>query len=152
MTDQEEQERGGDDRDDHAHDDEAQGDQPQVHPGWRPSALQDGQEPDPRFTLANERTFLAWIRTSLGLVAGAVALEAFAGDEVPAIIRTPLACVLLVLAATLAVVSFRRWITIEVAMRHKQPLPVPQASILLVLGIAIGAVVLIVAIVGESLI
>ena len=36
-----------------------------------------GTEPDPRFTLANERTFLAWIRTSLALIAGGVALEAF---------------------------------------------------------------------------
>ncbi|GAA3508783.1 YidH family protein [Dietzia aurantiaca] len=119
-------------------------------PGWRPRALRDGQEPDPRFTLANERTFLAWIRTSLGLTAGAVALEAFAGDEIPEIIRTPLACILLVLAAVLAIVAFRRWIRIEFAMRHKQPLPMPQASILLALGISIGAVVLIVAILSGT--
>ena len=79
--------------------------------GWRPKILRDGQEPDPRFTLANERTFLAWIRTSLGLTAGAVALEAFAGEEIPEIIRTPVACILLVLAAVLAIVAFRRWIT-----------------------------------------
>ena len=118
--------------------------------GWRPKALRDGEEPDPRFTLANERTFLAWVRTSLGLMAGAVAMEAFAGDEIPEIIRTPLACILLVLAALLGVVAFRRWIRIEVSMRHKQPLPVPQASILLVLGIAIGAVLLIVAILGST--
>jgi hypothetical protein len=31
----------------------------------------DGAEPDPRFTLANERTFLAWIRTALALIAAA---------------------------------------------------------------------------------
>ena len=35
-----------------------------------------GTEPDARFSLANERTFLAWIRTSLALLAGGVALEA----------------------------------------------------------------------------
>lgn len=119
--------------------------------GWRPKALRDGREPDPRFTLANERTFLAWIRTSLGLTAGAVAMEAFAGDEIPAIVRTPLACILLVLAALLAVVSFRRWIRIEASMRHERPLPMPQASILLVLGIAAGAVLLVVAILGGTL-
>ncbi len=39
--------------------------------------LLGGEEPDPRFTLANERTFLAWIRTSLALLAGGVAVEAF---------------------------------------------------------------------------
>lgn len=31
-------------------------------------------EPDYRFTLANERTFLAWIRTALALLAGGVAV------------------------------------------------------------------------------
>ncbi|AVZ40909.1 MULTISPECIES: YidH family protein [unclassified Dietzia] len=119
--------------------------------GWRPRSLRDGEEPDPRFTLANERTFLAWIRTSLGLMAGAVAMEAFAGDEIPEIIRTPLACVLLVMAALLATVSFRRWIRIEASMRHNKPLPVPQASILLVLGIAIGAILLVLAILGGTI-
>lgn len=122
----------------------------QIGQGWRPKALRDGEEPDPRFTLANERTFLAWIRTSLGLMAGAVAMEAFAGDEIPEIVRTPLACILLVLAALLGMVAFRRWIRIEVSMRHKQPLPVPQASILLVLGIAISAVLLVVAILAGA--
>jgi putative membrane protein len=39
--------------------------------------LPGGTEPDPRFTLANERTFLAWIRTSLALLAGGIAVEAF---------------------------------------------------------------------------
>ena len=34
-------------------------------------------EPDYRFTLANERTFLAWQRTSLGLMAAAVAVVQF---------------------------------------------------------------------------
>ena len=31
-------------------------------------------EPDIRFTLANERTFLAWVRTAIGLVAAGVAV------------------------------------------------------------------------------
>lgn len=111
--------------------------------GWRPRALRDGSEPDPRFTLANERTFLAWIRTSLGLIAGAVALEAFAGDRIPPQIRTPLACTLLILAGLLSIFSFRRWIRLEQAMRHKQPLPIPKATVLLVVGVAVGAVLLV---------
>ena len=35
-----------------------------------------GSEHDPRFSLAYERTFLAWIRTGLALTAGGVALVA----------------------------------------------------------------------------
>jgi putative membrane protein len=43
----------------------------------------EGSEPDPRFTLANERTFLAWIRTALALPAGGVALEALTVSLLP---------------------------------------------------------------------
>ena len=44
-----------------------------------------GTEPDPRFTLANGRAFLAWIRTALALVAAGVALEALALPLQPAL-------------------------------------------------------------------
>ena len=43
---------------------------------WPSSVYAHGSEPDPRFSLANERTFLAWIRTALALVAGAAAIDA----------------------------------------------------------------------------
>jgi putative membrane protein len=36
---------------------------------------EDTREPDYRFTLANERTFLAWIRTALALLAAASQLS-----------------------------------------------------------------------------
>ena len=34
-----------------------------------------GEEPDPRFSMANERTTLAWLRTAMALVGGAIALR-----------------------------------------------------------------------------
>lgn len=110
---------------------------------WRPKGLREGREPDPRFTLANERTFLAWIRTSLALIAGAVALETFAGDAIPQVVRLPFVLVLLLLAGLLAVAAFRRWLTLEEAMRHDRPLPVPRAAFLVAVGVAIGAVLLV---------
>ncbi|WP_415847529.1 YidH family protein, partial [Tsukamurella strandjordii] len=84
---------------------------------WPPRELTEGEAPDARFTLANERTFLAWIRTSLGLIAAAVGLEAFAPEVVPEAVRTPLVVVLLVLAALLAGYAFRRWLRVEGAIR-----------------------------------
>ena len=59
----------------------------------------EGSEPDPRFTLANERTFLAWIRTALALTAGGVALEAL---TVPLLPGLRLAASLLLLVLGLA--------------------------------------------------
>jgi putative membrane protein len=47
------------------------------------------REPDYRFTLANERTFLAWQRTALGLLAAAVA----AVQLLPEVGVTPRRCI-----------------------------------------------------------
>ncbi|MQA17766.1 MAG: DUF202 domain-containing protein [Pseudonocardiaceae bacterium] len=67
---------------------------------WRrlPPLRQVGSDPDYRFTLANERTLLAWLRTALGLVAGAVALAGLLPEFGPQPVRIGLAVVLLALA------------------------------------------------------
>ena len=78
-------------------------------------------EPDPRFTLANERTFLAWIRTSLALLAGGVAVEAFMADLFGPELRKTVAVLLLVLALLIGGGSFFRWLNVERSMRRKAP-------------------------------
>lgn len=113
-------------------------------PGWVYDA---GQEPDPRFSLANERTFLAWVRTSLGVLAGAVALESL---EVPGRdgLRLALVIALLLFAGTMALLAWLRWARVERAMRTHQPLPpftlgilvtgaLVTVSVLLVLAVAV---------------
>ncbi|MCK0090035.1 DUF202 domain-containing protein [Rhodococcus sp. HNM0563] len=113
----------------------------------RPRVLREGTEPDPRFTLANERTFLAWIRTALGLIAAAVALETFAGDVIEPVVRTALSCVLLGFAVVFVVIAVLRWITVEKAMRSGLPLPFPWAAYLLAGLLAVAGIVLAVALV-----
>ena len=88
-------------------------------PVWR----QSGQEPDYRFTLANERTFLAWVRTALALLAGGVLLEQFATKLEPRAVIVGLAIGLAVLSSLLCTVAYVRWKANEIAMRHAQPLP-----------------------------
>lgn len=85
-------------------------------PSWR----QQGEEPDYRFSLANERTFLAWIRTALAVLAGGVLLDQFSTKLGPHIAVTILAITLSILAALLCGLAYIRWRANEIAMRHAQ--------------------------------
>lgn len=107
-------------------------------PEWRPKAFREGHDPDPRFTLANERTYLAWVRTGLGLIAAAVGLEAFGTDVVGPVLHTILVVALLVGAVLLVVFAFLRWMGVEAAMRTGRSLPVPAIAALLA-GMIAGA-------------
>ena len=89
----------------------------------KPRWYEEGEEPDYRFTLANERTFLAWLRTALALIAGAVALAQLVPSFSVAGLRTGLAVLLAVAGTVLAAFAYRRWATVQRAMRHQRPLP-----------------------------
>lgn len=105
--------------------------------------LRGGSEPDPRFTLANERTFLAWIRTSLALLAGGIAIDAFTSDVFPGPVRTGLAVLLLLVGMLLSGGAAVRWVRVERSMRHKAPLPFPLVVPLLAgAGVSAAAVVM----------
>ena len=126
--------------------------QPPGDPGRSPFArrlLGGGLEPDPRFTLANERTFLAWIRTSLGLLAGGIALEAFAGEMIPSAVRVALAAGLIALSMLVAIAASVRWLRVERAMRRRAPLPIAIMAPLLSLGAALAAGVLLGVLIGR---
>ena len=106
-----------------------------------------GSEPDYRFTLANERTFLAWIRTALALLAGGVLLEQFSTKLGPHGLVVALAVALGVLAAALCALAYVRWRANEIAMRHARRLPGTLAIPLLAaatLGISAVIVLLLV--------
>jgi putative membrane protein len=102
-----------------------------------------GEDPDPRFTMANERTYLAWIRTSLGLVAAGLAVAEFLRSSSDAV-RLAIAIPLLVLGAATALSAFGEWERKERAMRLEQPLPVSRIPRLL--GLAVGTVAIVAAI------
>jgi putative membrane protein len=110
----------------------------------RRKVLGGGSEPDPRFTLANERTFLAWIRTALALMAGGIAVEAFTGQVFGAEARKALAILLLVLGLVLSAGAGARWLNVERAMRQGHPLPLPWLVPLLAVGGAVATAVLLV--------
>jgi putative membrane protein len=98
-----------------------------------------GAEPDPRFTLANERTFLAWVRTALALIAGGVALEALALPLQPTL-RLAASIILLVLGLTVPMLSWYTWGRVERALRLSSPLPGSSVGLPVALGVAVVGV------------
>ena len=110
-----------------------------------------GEDPDYRFSLANERTFLAWIRTALALIAGGLAAAQFLPDLAVPFGREAIALALVVLGTALAAAAFRRWVTNEEAMREHRPIPASGLPAFLAVGVALvalGSVVLL--LVGDA--
>ncbi len=93
-----------------------------------------GEEPDPRFSLANERTFLAWMRTSLAFVAAGVALEAL-GFPQSAGLRGAAAAVFIALGIASALRAWFGWMAAESALRRDEALPAPSLGLALVVGL-----------------
>lgn len=108
------------------------------------------EEPDVRFTYANERTFLAWNRTALALIATGVAATQLLPDLSVAGGRRLLGVPLIALGAVVAAESLRHWRANERAMRNGEPLPRSTMPVVLTAGIVvIGVLAVIVASFGS---
>ena len=114
--------------------------------GWLASRLlPGGTEPDARFTLANERTFLAWIRTALALIAGGIAVvQLVPAFRIPGA-RDALGVLLTAGGGVLAALAVRRWQRVQAAMRRDADLPPTRLPVLL--GITLLAVTILVLVV-----
>jgi putative membrane protein len=110
---------------------------------------QAGAEPDVRFTLANERTFLAWNRTALALVVAGLGivqlLPPFPGVPWG---RHALGVPLIVLGAVVSVTAYLEWRRNQAALRHSEPIPrslLPRILVATITGVAaLSATVLLV--------
>ncbi|WP_382308065.1 YidH family protein [Herbiconiux sp. UC225_62] len=101
-----------------------------------------GRDPDVRFSLANERTALAWVRTGLSLVAGGVALTTLSAlADLPWVIDV-IALVACLAGGALAASALFSWRRVERALREDRPLPAPAALPWLVGGVVVLALVL----------
>jgi putative membrane protein len=103
---------------------------------WPARLRESGEDPDPRFSFANERTFLAWIRTALALLAAGIGLEAFAPELAVPGLRQVLAGLLVLSGIAVSALAFRRWLRSEQAMRERRPLPPPRLAPWLSYGVA----------------
>jgi putative membrane protein len=110
-----------------------------VRPDQQPLA-----HPDYRFTLANERTLLAWLRTGLALVAGGVAVATYAPDLGVRWGSAAVAFALVLTGLGTAVAGYRRWRANEEAIGADRPLPVSR--LLPAVATAVAAVIAVVAV------
>jgi putative membrane protein len=118
-------------------------------PGRQTPGAPAETEPDPRFTLANERTFLAWNRTALALVVAGLGivqlLPPFPGVPWG---RHVLGIPLIVLGAIVAAAAYAEWRRNQAALRHGRPLPrsvLPRVLAATIGGIAaLSAIILLV--------
>lgn len=97
---------------------------------------EEGETPDYRFSLANERTFLAWIRTALALIGGGFAVDQFLPDLRWGV-RAGLALALIGVGAVCAVRAVNHWVRCERAMRRGDDLPVSRFPALLAVVVAV---------------
>jgi putative membrane protein len=119
----------------------------QVTDAEPPGEANDGTEPDPRFTFANERTFLAWSRTALALVVAGLGvvqlLPPFPGVPWG---RYVLGVPLIVFGAVVAVTAYGEWVSSQRALRLGQPLPrsvMPRLLTVVITAIAVIAAVVV---------
>ena len=110
---------------------------------WRLRA--EGRTPDYRFSLANERTFLAWLRTSLALLAGGIAVDQFL-TGLPTGAGLAVTLLLLVVGALCAVRAVNHWVRSERAMRRGEDLPMSRFPALLSMATVVAAMAVIVAV------
>jgi putative membrane protein len=109
-----------------------------------------GSTPDYRFSLANERTFLAWIRTALALIAGGLAAAQFLPPLTLPLLREGIAIALLVLGGAVAIAAVDRWNRAERAMRLGEDLPASRFPAVLAGLVGFGALLLVAAVLVQA--
>lgn len=102
-----------------------------------------GERLDPRFSLANERTYLAWLRTSLGLVASGVAVERFLPVLVFSWVRPAIGILLVGVGSLSAALAHSRWRKVEAALRAGEDVPPPRFAQGVAIAIAVAGLAVI---------
>lgn len=99
----------------------------------------DGAEPDYRMSLAAERTYLAYVRTALAMLAAGVAVVGALPGAGYEILRRVLGVVLVVLGSIILVTARMRWQAVDRAMREGDPLPPSHVSLVIGIGMMLSA-------------
>jgi putative membrane protein len=111
----------------------------------------EGTEPDYRFTLANERTFLAWIRTALALDAGGLAIEHLLPPLATPGLQVLLGAALISVGTIIGAASYLRWRGNQRALRNGDPLPPSRLPAALAAPVGIGSLIVLTLVLATAL-
>jgi len=87
--------------------------------------------PEAQFQLANERTYLAWLRTSLALVAAGVAAARLLSGQTLRWAWETVGILLIMAGVVTAALARRRWRAMDAAARAGEPLPAPNVAVMI---------------------
>ena len=111
----------------------------------------DRREPDYRFSLANERTLLAWVRTALALDVAGLGVVRFAPPLGGAAGRAVIGGFLVLLGAVTAWSGYRRFLATDRAIRAGDALPAHAAPRILAAALAAISLVVLALLVIDQL-
>jgi putative membrane protein len=102
--------------------------------------VQPAPEPDVQLSFANERTFLAWERTALGLITAGLAItQLLPSFDFPGG-RRLIGLPLIALGVLIAAVSYWEWRRNQEAIQFDQPLPRSRLPLIVAVVVTIVAV------------
>jgi len=101
------------------------------HPESGGAGVSEQRGPEVQFQLANERTYLAWLRTSLALVASGVAAARLLSGQTLRWAWETVGVLLILAGVATAAVARRRWRAMDAAVRAGQPLPAPGIAVII---------------------
>jgi putative membrane protein len=108
-----------------------------------PDAASDtpGPQPDVQLAFANERTFLAWERTALGLITAGLAItQLLPSFDFPGG-RRLIGLPLIGLGTVIAAVSYWEWRRNRDAIRERRPLPSSRLPLVVAVVVAVVALI-----------
>jgi putative membrane protein len=108
-----------------------------------------GSHPDYRFSLANERTFLAWVRTALALLAAGIGVVNLPSGFATSTGRRILGVLLVVLGLIAAIGSFARWRANQQAIASGSPLPRSKSMPIVAGGLIVVAIIALVLVIAD---
>jgi putative membrane protein len=112
--------------------------------------MSEQRDPEVQFQLANERTYLAWLRTALALVASGVAAARLLSGQALRWVWELVGVLLILAGVVTAALARRRWRATDVAIREGEPMPASGIAVMIAVVIVLCGLITIALLLGTD--